>query len=141
MGQFTSIRNSAIKLVKKFGRQVECTLVRSIDGEAPDATKPWNVGSPTVRTFKFIGVVVSAALPGPSEPQVDADSKTIIVPGDIAATASEEDAALLCGDVLKTDRVTTDSITYGIEALQNIKPDDLTIIWKLRCSAWPSRMP
>lgn len=136
---YNPIRNTAIALVKKFGRKVPCSLMRAVEGTAPDATKPWRRGDPTFLEFKFIGIVSNLGFPKLGDPSTDAD-QDITVPGDLATTGAESDVLTLCGDPVLTDRIVTDSLQFGILGVHSIKPDDKTIIYKLRCRAWPLTM-
>lgn len=134
--EFAGLRDDAIALVKAAGRPTACQLIRTTDGTPADSGKPWRVGTPSTKTFLFTGVVVpygqAASQPSPDE------EVTIIVPGDVGAVTAEEDGITLCGDIQATDRIVTDSQQYQILAITNLKPGSQTIIFKLRCKAWPS---
>lgn len=133
---FTGIRNTAIALVKKFGKHVPCTLLRAVEGAAPDPTMPWRLGDATFLEFKFTGIVSTLGFPKRSDPITDLD-QDVIAPGDLATTGAESDAGILCGDPQLTDRIIAGSLQLGILGVQDITPDDKTVIYKIRCRAWP----
>lgn len=139
MAQFNyePIRQTAIKLIKQFGRPTACQLVRSVDGAAPDPTKPWRVGDATALTFLFQGVVLPYS--------VKADSQTdptaiIFVPGDIIDVKAQEDVSISCGAVIPTDNIVSGNIRYSIEGLHDLTPGAQPIFYKLRCKVWPLDM-
>lgn len=135
---FTDIRDTAMGLVKDFGRTAVCTILRHTEGTLADATKPWRGGNtPGLLQFQFQGTVSTLGFPKRSDPITDGDID-VIAPGDLATTAALSDPMILCGDPQKTDRIMTDAgKEYAILGVQDVTPDDKTIIYKIRCRAWP----
>lgn len=133
---FNPIRNTAIALVKQFGKKIPCTLIRAVEGSAPDPTLPWRLGDASFLQFKFIGVVSTLGFPKRSDPITDQD-QDVIAPGDLATTGAESDATILCGDPTRADRIIAGNLQLGILGIQDVTPDDKVIIYKMRCRAWP----
>lgn len=138
---YDPIRTTAIALINKFGRQVQCVLLRTLETAAADSNKPWRRGDPTILEFKFIGVISTLGFPKKSDPITDRDLD-IIIPGDLATTGAEGSPLVLCGDpVALVDRIQVGDALYQILGVQDITPDDKTIIYKVRARAWPVLAP
>lgn len=138
---YTPLRNTAIGLVKNFGKTVQCSLLRNVNVTPDDADKPWRGADPTIKSFTFTAVVLTKGFTEEGNgPRAD---QKIIIPGDIVTTAADGDPATLCGMPLETDRIQAESITgtiieYGILGLQDVTPDGLPMIIKASLRAWPS---
>jgi len=133
---YATLRTDVIALVKSFGKTAPMSILRVVEASAPDASMPWRRGDPTaIKEFRFIGVAFTPGFPALSEP-VTEDDKTIIIPGDIVTTAAQGDPSTICGDLLLTDRVQIGSKQYQILGMQDITPDALPIIYKVKARAW-----
>lgn len=138
---YSKIRNTAIGIVKKFGAHVPCILLRPAEAAPPISSLPWRLGPATrINAFPFTGVISTLGFPRRSDPITDRELD-IIAPGDLAQVFSTLDPTMQCGSPNTTDRVqVTDqgNVTqYAIIGVQDITPDALTIIFKLRCKAFP----
>lgn len=133
---YAALRTTMMALVRSFGKTVPMNIVRYVEGAAPDLSKPWRRDPATQKLFPFIGVSFTVRFPTMGDPTQD-DDKTIIVPGDIVAQTATGDALTVCGDLQYTDRVLIGSIQYQILGKQDITPESLPIIYKLRARAWP----
>ncbi len=137
---FGPIRSVAIDLVKQFGRTAPCVLLRAVEAPPADASTPWRRGTPTrIDQFPFIGVVSTLGFPKRANPQTDHDLD-LIIPGDLTSTTSSLDGKTLCGPPTLTDRLQVTYLgatsQYSIIGIQDITPDDLVIIFKVRCKAF-----
>jgi hypothetical protein len=127
---YTPIRNTALSLIKKFGRP--CILMRPIEGALSDVNMPWLGGdSPTFDSYPFIGVVSGLPFPKRADPSMDQTEVEITVPGDIAVEPLTTDRLQLIG-VLAGE---TNPI-YQIVGVHRVDPSGDTIIYTLRCTAW-----
>jgi hypothetical protein len=133
---YAQLRSTMVALVKAFGKTAPMSILRVVEGSPADAAKPWRGGTATVQEFRFIGVALTLETPRLGVPTTD-DDKTFIVPGDIVTTAEVSDPNTLCGDIQYTDRVLCQGIEYQVIGKQDITPDALPIIYKLRGRAWP----
>jgi hypothetical protein len=134
---YDPIRATAIALVKRFGRQVPCVLLRTVEGAAPDPDKPWRRGDPTVYEFPFIGVVSTEGFPRMGDPVQDKEQQ-VIAPGDLRETTATGFPLVTCGDPTLLDRIDAGDQVLQILGVQDVTPNDKVIIYKLRCKAWPS---
>lgn len=134
---FNKLRADAIELVKRAGRKVPSTLLRTVNATPTDPTKPWRVGTGSILQFKFTGVVSYIGFPRNSDPKDDGNIE-VIIPGDLAETGSVSDPNTLCGDPTLVDRLDIDGVQYSIMGIQPVKPYDKAIIYKVRAKPWPS---
>ena len=132
---YAALRTTMVALVKSFGKTAPMKILRAIEGSAPDPTKPWRRDPATIKSFPFIGVCSTVGFPAQGVPTTD-DDKTFIIPGDIGSVAAEGDPGTLCGDLQYTDRVLLGTIEYQILGMQDVTPDDVPIIIKVRGRAW-----
>lgn len=133
---YAALRTSIIALVKSFGKTAPMSILRTIDGAAPDPALPWRRNASSFKEFKFIGCAFTVGFPAMGMPTSE-DDKTIIVPGDIVVTAAQGDPTTVCGDIQYTDRLVIGAKEYQVLGIQDVTPDALPIIIKLRCRAWP----
>lgn len=139
---FTSIRNTAIDLVKVYGG-TPCLLIRVVDGSPVDITKPWRPGAATTKRFAFSGSVSTLGFPRRSDPVVDMDAD-IIAPGDIVTTTAVGDPNTVCGSPLLTDfiQVVDGGLMFAILGIKDIKPGIVKpVIFLIRGKPWPQIAP
>lgn len=129
------LRDTAIGLVEQFGKQVQCSILRNVAMTPDDPDKPWRGANPTVKEFKFSAVALTKHFA--EEGGGGRQDKKVIAPGSLVETAAEGDPATLCGMPVETDRVKIDGVEYGILGIQDVTPDDKTMIIKMDCRAWP----
>lgn len=132
---FTPLRTGAIALVKYFGRHTQFKVLRTVDGAAPDAAKPWRVGSPSLLEFPFTGVLITLAMPRMGNPDADGVAE-LYAPGDLPTVAALTAPGTLCGMPLLTDRIYAGGKQYAILGIQDISSDQ-TLLIKMRVKAWP----
>ena len=132
--KYTPIRNTAIKLLKQFGRP--CTLLRAVDPTPSDPTMPWRVGTPTIQQFNTICVVLTTGFPKRADPIVDQDQE-ILMPGDIITAGSVADPSILCGLPTLVDRIQVGSLQLAILGIRDLSPDGTPIIFNLRGRSFP----
>jgi len=122
MGEYDTIRANAMALIRRKGRQ-GCRLIVTTQAAPVDAAKPWRVGAGTPTYYTAPMVVSDVPLDRTSTGRAE---KNVIVPGDVGVTPDEN---------MRVDLA--DGLEYAITAIQEYKPDNLAIGWKLRCKAWP----
>lgn len=132
---YAGLRTTFLALVKSFGKTVPMKILRPVESDAPDPALPWRRDPATIKQFSFIGVVTTVGFPAQGVPTSD-DDKTFIIPGDIVTTAADGDPATICGDIQYSDRILLGSIEYQILGKQDITPEALPIIIKVRGRAW-----
>lgn len=136
------IRQTALDLIKRFGRKLPVNLLRATEATPADPAKPWRVGDGTVTTFPFIGVYAALGFPKTRDPVVDATECDIIMPGDVN-TDSVGNVLTVPIEPVLLDRIqimgslngATDPI-FAILGVQRIDPDGTPICFKLRCRVW-----
>lgn len=132
---YSALRTTMVALVKSFGKTASMKILRAVEGTAPDPTLPWRRNAATIKSFSFIGVSSTVGFPAQGVATSD-DDKTFIIPGDIVTTAADGDAMTICGGLQYTDRILLGTIEYQILGIQDVTPDDLPIIIKVRGRAW-----
>lgn len=135
---YTPLRNTAIALVKQFGKTTQCALLRNVNLTPDDADKPWRGADLQIKEFVFTAVVLTK----PSSDDGPRGDQKIIIPGDIVSVAATGDPATLCGMPTKNDRIRAELVTgttleYYILGMQDITPDGLPMIIKANLRAWP----
>lgn len=138
---FNPVRDKAIDTLTSLGRKAQAQLLRIVDGAPVDPSKPWRAAAGTTLTFNFIGSFITLE-PGAlhSDPTLDGDMSAIL-PGTIIDAKAVEDGVTVCGAPTLNDFVQTQGSRYAIIGVKDITPDDLPIIFKLRCKSWPSITP
>lgn len=145
---YTAIQNTAIGLIKQFGRQTPCNLVRPVEASPPNPAAPWRLGAPaSFQFFPFIGVVSTLGFPKRADPQTDQELD-ILAPGDITSTPGTVTAGgaqitpqVLCGPPVLDDRVQVTWLgnlyTYLVLGVKDVTPNAVAIMFTLRCKAFP----
>jgi hypothetical protein len=132
---FTSIRETALRLVKEFGNyNTPAILLRTVEADAPDASLPWRRDAPTsILEFPFIGYDSTI------ESDTADQDKFIIAPGDLATTGATGSPDTLCGEPTVKDRILLDGeVEYAILNIVPIRGAGVPIIYKMKCRAWQS---
>jgi hypothetical protein len=137
---YTPLRNTALALVKRFGKSTLCSLLRNVNATPDDVSKPWRGADPTIKEFRFFAVALTK--PFSSEGNGPRGDVKLIMPGDIVTTTAEGDPMTVCGMPLETDRITVEQIPgtvieYGILGIQDVTPDGDPMILKVDLRAWP----
>ena len=132
---YAALRTTMVALVKSFGKTAPMKILRAVEADPPDSSLPWRRSAATIKAFPFIGVATTVGFPAQGVPTAD-DDKTFIIPGDIGTVAAEGDPGTLCGEIQLNDRILLGSIEYQILGKQDVTPDDLPIIIKVRGRAW-----
>lgn len=123
MGEYDALRTKAMALIRRKGRQ-GCRLLATAQATPADPAKPWRVAAGTVTPYAAPMVVSDVPLDRTSN---EVMSKNVIIPGDIGVTPDKN---------MRLDLA--DGLEYAIVAIQEYKPDDLAIGWKVRASVWPT---
>lgn len=125
---FTGIRNTALGLLAKFGR--DCVMLR--DGAATaDAATPWRVTAEAAPSeYPFVGPVVFDT--PPSDGSGDQSDCTIYVPGNLAVEPTPADRIRVVGVV---NGQTNPELSIRPSGVKRIDFGG-NIMFVCRCTAW-----
>ncbi len=130
---FTGIRNTALGLIAKFGR--DCVLLRNTDAAAVDPSKPWRVtDDPDVAEMPFVGPVFFLKLRPTSTSGDDQTECNIYVPGDLGIEPTTTDRIRIIG-ILNGET----NPEFRVLHVERTEPaTNQPIVFVCRCSAWPA---
>jgi hypothetical protein len=113
---FGPLRDTAIGLLKQFGRKAPIVLLRNVNETPADPTQPWLGAKARVRTFQFFGTVSTIGFPKKSDPGLDHDVD-IIAAGDVVTTAADSSVP---GPAFPPDLGVSMSVKLGVGGFGSI---------------------
>lgn len=131
---FTNIRNKALGLLAKFGR--DCVVLRDSDAVPEDANKPWRIAADgTTAEFPFVGPVfyTDIELTKLEGKNTDQSACVVYVPGDLGVEPNTTDRMKVIGTI----NGQVDPI-YAVLKVDRTDPDGNAIMFKCVCTAWPA---